>query len=47
MDRCEYCRRPLCRDCGIHYCCEPCPCYQSHNCACECDAHDRWVTYAD
>lgn len=47
MDRCEYCGRDLCRDCGHHYCCEPCQCDRSHNCACECDNHDLRSTYAD
>jgi hypothetical protein len=47
MDRCEDCAGRYCRECGSHYCAEPCACMRSHNCRCECDAHDRRMTYAD
>jgi len=47
VNDCEECGRILCRDCNSHYCCEPCPCERSHNCACECSEHDRRMTYAD
>lgn len=47
MERCEDCNRADCRDCGTHYCAEPCDCALSHTCRCECDAHDRRMTYAD
>lgn len=47
MDDCEDCGRPLCLDCGTHYCCEPCPCERSHTCDCACAEYDERLTYAD
>ena len=47
MDTCDDCSGSLCRTCNTHYCCEPCPCDRSHNCACGCDDYDRQLTYAD
>lgn len=44
---CEDCGRLICRERGNHYCCEPCPCERSHNCACECRDYDRWLTNAE
>src|SRR5437879_3459725 len=39
MDDCEDCGRALCRDCGTHYCCEPCRCGRLHTCDCACDEY--------
>ena len=47
MDSCEDCGTTPCRDCGRHYCCEPCECGRSHGCPCECDAYDRRLTASD
>lgn len=47
MDGCDDCGQNHCRDCDTHYCCEPCPCGRSHNCACECNNYDRRMTDAD
>lgn len=42
--RCEDCTRDRCRDCGMHFCCEPCDCGKSHACECDCAAYERWAT---
>lgn len=47
MDHCEDCCGSNCWTCGMHFCCDTCDCGLSHNCRCECDAHDRRMTYAD
>ena len=47
MDDCEDCGYAFCRDCGTHYCCEPCPCGRSHTHACACVEYDERLTYAD
>lgn len=47
MYNCEDCDRYSCDGCRTHYCCEPCPCAQSHLCDCECTEYDRRMTYAD
>lgn len=47
MDECDFCSRGICRECGVHYCCEPCECGRSHNCACECRDYDHYLTNAD
>lgn len=47
MNTCEDCNSAICSECRTHYCCEPCDCSRSHNCACECDSYDQALTYAD
>ncbi|MGW2255099.1 hypothetical protein ACWCXH_33680 [Kitasatospora sp. NPDC001660] len=45
MDRCNDCGRFFCDRCGVHICLDYCDCMLSHTCRCECDAHDRRLTY--